>query len=87
MGCNCRTLIGAHYLFRRFSYSSRENTWKKVMGRRTRGRDLWSVDGTPGVFFYASSFTYGSFIQSVLRPPLSALFLPVESASVALFAS
>ena len=32
-----RTMNGPHYFFRRFSYSSRENTWKKVIGRRTRG--------------------------------------------------
>ena len=37
-----RTLIGAHYLFRRFSYSSRENAWGKVKGSQREGWDLWS---------------------------------------------
>ena len=52
-----RTLIGAHYFFRRFSYSSRENTWKKVMGRRTRGRDLWSGLALQGSFFTYRQWT------------------------------
>ena len=56
------------------------------MGRQNERTDLWGV-GTSGVFFYASSFTYGSFIHSMLRPPLSALFLPAESASVARLAT
>ena len=52
------------------------------MERQTRGRDLWSEN--PGVFFYASSFTYGSFIHSMLKPALGARFLPVESACCSL---
>ena len=35
-----RTLIGAHYLFRRFSYSSRENTWRRLVGSQREGWDL-----------------------------------------------
>ena len=48
-----------------------------------KGRDarpLWGL-------FYAPSFTYGSFIHSMLKPAFGARFLPVESAPVARFAS
>ena len=45
-----RTLIGQHYLFRRFSYSSRENTWSTL--KRSQGREhLTSGDEIPEVFF------------------------------------
>ena len=44
-----RTLVGQHYVLRRFSCSSQEKTRKKVMGRQTRG--LSSEGGnTSGVF-------------------------------------
>ena len=69
-----RTLIGAHYLFRRFSCSSRENTWKKVMGRRTRRRDLWSGLALQGSFF---GLSVGDIWETWLQQGITETPLPV----------
>ena len=47
-----RTLIGQHYLLRRFSCSSRQSTGSTL--KRSQGREhLTSGDEIPGVFFVA----------------------------------
>ena len=46
-----RTLVGAHYLFRRFSYSSQEKARRKVMGSQREGWDLWGGLALQGSFF------------------------------------
>ena len=46
-----RTLVGQHYLLRRFSCSSRQSNWSTL--KKSQGREhLTSGDEIPGVFFF-----------------------------------
>ena len=49
-----RTRSGRHYLFRRFSYSSQENTRRKVMGRQNERTGPLGCGHLRGLFLHPS---------------------------------